>query len=467
MDCFSSSTINNEEKQSFVLKEYLNAIYSKYSLSYDLIKVNADLSDYFPEEQDYLMLKSILSDEVILAGGSLIGLIDQSKKQINDYDIFIIANHEENLRKVCATIYNSFNKLEEDYSDCDDPESYNEFCYYPENSSYVVRSKNWIKIDKFQIIFKEFSSIKQVLSNFDFGCCEIAWNGSNVFATPLARFCYERKVIPIPMTEHFLCFKPNRLNKYSDKGFRFAFPFITGNLNPLKLFKIEELDYYTIGYYFSGYDGSELDFSCHKCNIGIKVRINCSNRKELMIETPKFRCKQKCSDPIDIFSCWSLHKSINKIDSWDGQSICIPFEESKNPLDFRFNENDVYDISEESLLTMREILFRRIPKMPSKDKSFSYSIVRRFSKHKWIFLNDGEIRALIWNKLSTINKELTCNSESDEYEFNDAKNIICSKILARYKFFYAYRISKTLPFPMEIIEHILSMLCDCGGTKIL
>lgn len=89
--------------------------------------------------------------------------------------------------------------------------------------------KGCITIDanlfKIKIILKNYSSISEILHNFELPCCAIAYDGINTYLTKLCAWSLINKlnvIIPEYITDTY----ENELKKYFDRGYGIVFPFL-------------------------------------------------------------------------------------------------------------------------------------------------------------------------------------------------------------------------------------------------
>ena len=112
-------------------------------------------------------------------------------------------------------------KLEDSDSDSDS-DGYSG--YQDNNGIFVMRRRGILKVGKFELILKPYSSMNEIPSSFDLGCCEVYWDGVDVYFSRLAVFVYKYNMLPVfkKMGSHHRFF--SRLNKYISRGFTVFLP---------------------------------------------------------------------------------------------------------------------------------------------------------------------------------------------------------------------------------------------------
>jgi hypothetical protein len=91
--------------------------------------------------------------------------------------------------------------------------------------------------EKFQIIFRLYKSISEILHGFDLGSSAVGFDGQRVYFTSLSKFCYENMCNIVDTTRRSPSYE-YRLKKYFDRGFRIVLPSLD-----IKRLDTKNLDY--------------------------------------------------------------------------------------------------------------------------------------------------------------------------------------------------------------------------------
>ena len=220
----------------------------------------------FPE------LKNLDWNNIIVAGGCAGGFI--YGKGGSDIDFFIYGLNQEQATDKVEHIFNTIkeyeknkyienmlkneknkNKTKKDIKVTDD-DLHMEF----------VRTKNTLTLNgKYQVIFRIYTSVSEILHGFDLGSSAIGFNGYEVRFTSLGLFAYEYLCNIVDTTRRSTSYE-HRLLKYLDRGFEIICPDMDINKLTTRmtdsydgLFDICEMPYLTFTY--KGRSGNKIHFN--------------------------------------------------------------------------------------------------------------------------------------------------------------------------------------------------------------
>ncbi len=144
-------------------------------------------------------------DNVVVAGGSISSILNGNS--INDIDLFLYHLTPEDADLKVEEIINFIDKK---YS-----------------IERVVQSKNCITIIlddfNFQIIYRIYQSVSEILYGFDLGSSAVAFNGKNLSFSVLGKFAFEYCANIIDTTRRSKSYE-HRIEKYLRRGFNVIMP---------------------------------------------------------------------------------------------------------------------------------------------------------------------------------------------------------------------------------------------------
>jgi hypothetical protein len=172
-------------------------------------------------------------DNILFAGGSLSNLILNNTKD-NDIDIFIygLSEEEANLKvlSILNNIIDNITNANEDKYNKEVEAKKGGFVYKTELKYYTTKNNNVLtlvvespKAMKYQVIFRLYSSISEVLHGFDLGSSAIGFDGRKLYFTSLSKFSYEFRANIFDNTRRSTSYE-HRLQKYFNRGFAIILP---------------------------------------------------------------------------------------------------------------------------------------------------------------------------------------------------------------------------------------------------
>lgn len=146
------------------------------------------------EKIPQIIMKILIENpNVVLAGGAVVSLLNS--QNVNDWDLFVIGE------KSWHTVFNIASLFE------------------PKQVS-IIRGLVNIKTVNIciQIILRAIPSIHALLHGFDLPHCGLAFNGRRLFATNLAKYCFQKHEIIVTIKYCSVTFC-ERIRKYLSRGF--------------------------------------------------------------------------------------------------------------------------------------------------------------------------------------------------------------------------------------------------------
>jgi hypothetical protein len=155
-------------------------------------------------------------DNLVIAGGSVSAIISGVNPSLvsSDVDLFLVAEDSSTAELTLNRILQHF-KTRSRYT------SY--------NSLLIVRTINAITFAfgypqrHIQLILRRYRSVAEILLHFDIDCCQVAWDGERILATPSALRAF-RTGINVVDPELSSKQYEERLLKYVSRGFAIAVP---------------------------------------------------------------------------------------------------------------------------------------------------------------------------------------------------------------------------------------------------
>lgn len=169
-------------------------------------------------EEKFKEFKSILSETgAMIAGGSVLHyLINKTEEYTGDIDIYVNIKNAEEIRNFLANLPNTLIEKSRTIN------RYNKNFLQINKINTIVKFKS--DEDSFDLMYiRNSKSVEDVVTNFDFTCCQTYYDGKSVKTTDLELTLKMKYKI----TKDFAKFYKNpdkygkrRLDKYKDKGFR-------------------------------------------------------------------------------------------------------------------------------------------------------------------------------------------------------------------------------------------------------
>ena len=168
---------------------------------------------------------------MVVAGGAVLSpfLGDRNHPDKGDVDLFLVVSNVDEARAEYDRILKHFalEKRREPQRRGEDGAEPNAFIYH--HQLLVVRSQCAVTLvvgypqRHVQIILAYHKCAAEVIFNFDVDCCQVLWDGNNVYATPSghrALISGTNFADPERRTANYEI----RLTKYADRGFLVAVP---------------------------------------------------------------------------------------------------------------------------------------------------------------------------------------------------------------------------------------------------
>jgi hypothetical protein len=182
-----------------------------------------------------------MQDNILFAGGSISNLIlNNNKVNDNDVDIFIygLSENEAN-QKVLSVLNNiiyNINCANDKKYEADKKADTKGYVYKRELEYYTTKNNNVLTLVfespfhmKYQIVFRLYSSISEILHGFDLGSSAIGFDGKDLLFTSLSKFAYEYRANIFDNTRRSTSYE-YRLQKYFNRGFAIILPNLNINM---------------------------------------------------------------------------------------------------------------------------------------------------------------------------------------------------------------------------------------------
>ncbi len=173
----------------------------------------------FREEfrEAYPGLEGLDWDNLLVAGGA-VGNIIIGYQSYGDVDIFV---HGLSERAATRKVEDTIEFLRE--SVLRRQKANKVFCRRGVLSYHVLRNNYFVQLGRYQIIFRLYKDINEILYGFDFGACAVGYNGKDVFFSEMAKFAFETGYNVLDTTRRSTTYE-GRLSKYSRRGFGVILP---------------------------------------------------------------------------------------------------------------------------------------------------------------------------------------------------------------------------------------------------
>jgi len=167
---------------------------------------------------------------IVACGGSIINtLINrfispsylEKKQKHSDLDLFFYDLNIEQANKMRMDIIHEIIKLWKSKYNNDVFKiiiKRNEFV-----TSVYVFNESKILLVEYQLIHRIYPNISSIIGGFDIGACMLAYDGNEIYATPLGSWSIKNKSIIVDTKRRSTSYE-HRLVKYFDRGFRIIFP---------------------------------------------------------------------------------------------------------------------------------------------------------------------------------------------------------------------------------------------------
>lgn len=197
----------------------------------------------------YPELNDLDFSNVLVAGGAVCNAII-GRPPYGDIDMFIYGLSEEEANNKVKYMVNTIRRGILNRKDGTSVSDHNRR-YKHKHCYFSRRNKYFIQIGKFQIIFRLYKDIAEILYGFDFGACSVGYDGNNVYLSESAKFAYETGYNVLDTTRRSTTYE-KRLLKYHKRGFGLILPGYPTDIS------IEDMDHRLIDY-FNTYRGSFSD----------------------------------------------------------------------------------------------------------------------------------------------------------------------------------------------------------------
>jgi hypothetical protein len=175
--------------------------------------------------QNFPYLKNVDFSNILIAGGT-VGYLMTSSYYSSEYDIdmFLYGLNKDQaknrINKIMSEIINEHKNYETERNKDNKYFKYNPKINATRNSKCVTLS---IDRRKFQIIFRLYKSISEILHGFDLGSSAVGFDGQTVYLTTLSKFSYEYMCNIVDTTRRSTSYE-FRLHKYFERGFKMILP---------------------------------------------------------------------------------------------------------------------------------------------------------------------------------------------------------------------------------------------------
>jgi hypothetical protein len=159
-------------------------------------------------------MEGLSMDNVLIAGGSIASMIHGVRK-ISDIDMFIYGLDESQATERVERMLQEIVK-NQDYCEL----FRNNYCVTVKGGDYT-----------YQIIFRLYKNIQEILDGFDIGCCCVGFDGTTVHLNERGKFSHEHNANIVDITKRSSTYE-YRLRKYLTRGYSLVMPRL--NVNSLK-----------------------------------------------------------------------------------------------------------------------------------------------------------------------------------------------------------------------------------------
>ena len=188
-----------------------------------IVDIHKVFDEYFPCINKLLLE---FDGHLVACGGAIIKSLFRTRGR-GDIDLFFYDLTPEEADKMrldaVAFLVNSFNN---DIGDID---------YYIKRNEYTttlcitISFDGTINIYEYQFIHRIYPDISSIIGGFDLSICMIAYDGKEIYATPLGAWSIQNRSVIIDTKRRSTSFE-HRLQKYQMKGFVLIFPGISQKL---------------------------------------------------------------------------------------------------------------------------------------------------------------------------------------------------------------------------------------------
>jgi hypothetical protein len=183
-------------------------------------------------------LKNVSMDNLLLAGGVVSHFIQSKAKPSRDFDVFVYGLDETSatmrVNKFIVDMYNSFNHMVKEEADkmeknknISNPFNRFKILYNGSTRCHAYRNEKCVNLQvgdfEFQIIFRLYKSISEILHGFDLGSSAVGFDGQKLYFTTLSKFAYEYRCNIVDCSRRSTTYE-HRLKKYFDRGFEIILP---------------------------------------------------------------------------------------------------------------------------------------------------------------------------------------------------------------------------------------------------
>jgi hypothetical protein len=231
-----SVKINREVKDVFLIDgRHLRTPRQKFE---SINRFKNKISEAYPYINELL---AEFRDHLVACGGAVTKIFN-SVYNSGDIDLFFydLDTDEANKMRISVIefIINSFEKYKKDDVETKYYINRNEYV----TTLYVTQNEdeddiNRIQYDaityddiiKYQFIHRIYPNLSSIIGGFDISVCMVAYDGNNIYATPLGAWSIQNTAIIIDTKRRSTSFE-YRLRKYQKYGFRLLFPGLSKNI---------------------------------------------------------------------------------------------------------------------------------------------------------------------------------------------------------------------------------------------
>jgi hypothetical protein len=211
------SPINLNRKVNYMYVAALHNKKMKCNHAYDKV-----LDDRYPYIKELL---NTFKGHLVACGGAIVKSIFNNDDNIvrGDIDIFFYDLDIENANIVRI---NALEFLINSYQNSKDSDTIRIHVKRNQYTTTLQITKSNIDIVEYQFIHRIYPDISSIIGGFDLSICMIAYDGADVYATPLGAWSLKNASIIIDTKRRSTSFE-HRLIKYQNYGFRLIFPGIS------------------------------------------------------------------------------------------------------------------------------------------------------------------------------------------------------------------------------------------------
>jgi hypothetical protein len=179
------------------------------------------------------VLKGVDMTNVLLAGGAVSSVM-VDRRGFGDLDLFIYGLSEAaasaRVEKLVADLFKSAESIaieKEKERFARNPKTKHKQVTKATFPFNMVRTQHTLTFtvlgSTFQIIFRLYKTISEILHGFDFGACAVGFDGTQIWTTTLGKFAYEYGCNIVDPSRRSTTYE-SRLNKYMKRGFDLVLP---------------------------------------------------------------------------------------------------------------------------------------------------------------------------------------------------------------------------------------------------